>query len=216
MVLLVRHGRTLANARGVLAGRMPGVDLDGTGRRQVRSLAARLREVPLDEIVHSPLERCVQTAAGLADGRGAPVPMRADPRLLECDYGSWAGRALSELAREPLWATIQAQPSAVVFPGGESMVEMSARGVAAVREAVDLNPGGVVAVVTHGDVIKAILSDALGQPFDSFQRIAVAPGSLSLVAYGAERPVVLGMNLTGGRIRIRREPAEPTVGGGAG
>lgn len=215
-VLLIRHGRTRANSSGILAGRLPGVELDGVGRRQVRSVAARLRGMPIDEVVHSPLERCVQTAAGLVEQRGEPVPLRADQRLLECDYGDWTGRPLAELATEQLWQTVQRQPSAAVFPNGESMVEMAARGVSAVADATARHPEGVVAIVSHGDVIKAILSDALGQPLDAFQRIAVAPGSVSVVVYGPDRPTVVRMNETGGRLRLHRSAAAPTVGGGAG
>lgn len=215
-VLLIRHGRTRANSDGILAGRLPGVTLDGVGRRQVRSLAGRLREVPIDEIVHSPLERCVETARGLLAAREASVPLHADPRLLECDYGQWTGRKLAELAELPLWPTVQRQPSSVVFPEGESMVEMADRAVSAVRDARTRHSDGVVALVSHGDVIKAILSDALGQPLDAFQRIAVAPASVSVVAYGPRWPTVLRMNDTGGRLRLHRAAAAPTVGGGAG
>ncbi|MCU0263597.1 MAG: MSMEG_4193 family putative phosphomutase [Candidatus Nanopelagicales bacterium] len=214
VVLLVRHGRTGANARGILAGRAPGVALDGTGRKQARALAGRLRAVPLTAVVHSPLERCAETAALMLDGRGE-VPLHVDDRLVECDYGDWSGRPLAELAREPLWATVQAQPSAVRFPGGEAMLAMAKRAVASVGDWVRREPAGTVAMVTHGDVIKAILSDALGQPFDAFQRIAVSPGSVSVVAYPRDqRPVVLGINATAGRVRVPQAPA-PTVGGGA-
>jgi probable phosphomutase (TIGR03848 family) len=215
IVLLVRHGRTGANARGVLAGRAPGVLLDGTGRRQARGLAGRVRGVPLTAVVHSPLERCAETATLMLAGRG-DVPVHVDERLVECDYGDWSGRPLAELVREPLWATIQAEPSTVRFPAGEAMLAMAQRAVAGVTDWVGREPSGVVAMVSHGDVIKAILSEALGQPFDAFQRIAVSPGSVSVVAYPPQqRPLVLGMNLTGGRLRVPAAPA-PAVGGGAG
>ncbi len=213
-VLLVRHGRTSANATGVLAGRTAGVALDAQGRREARSLGTRLREIPIAAVVHSPLERCVQTTDGLLRDR-AEVSRHADDRLIECDYGQWTGRALADLATEPLWPVIQTQPSSVTFPAGESLPAMAARAVAAVRGWVGAYPDVTIAVVSHGDVIKAILSDALGQPFDEFQRIVVGPGSLSIVAYGADRPVVLRMNDTG-----RGLPAfgtiRPTVGGGTG
>jgi len=216
-VLLLRHGRTAANARGILAGRAAGVDLDGQGRRQARSLGSRLREVPLDAVVHSPLERCVQTADLILDGRADPVPRHVDERLVECDYGRWSGRALADLARDPLWAQVQSTPSSVVFPGGESMLAMAERAVACVRYWVAAVPDGVVALVSHGDVLKAILSDALGQPFDLFQRIAVGPGSLSVVAYSEGGALVLRLNDSGGRFRLpRAASARPTVGGGAG
>lgn len=214
-VLLIRHGRTDANARGILAGRAPGVVLDATGRRQARALGTKLRDVPLAAVVHSPLERCAQTVDALLDRRtGDAVPRHVDDRLAECDYGSWSGRALLDLANEPLWTQVQRTPSEVTFPAGESMRAMADRAVAAVRFWVAEHPDGTVAVVSHGDLIKAILSDALAQPFDEFQRIAVSPGSVSTVVYVGERPMVVGVNDVA--LRGRQAPPQPTVGGGAG
>jgi probable phosphomutase (TIGR03848 family) len=215
-VLLIRHGRTSANARGVLAGRTEGVGLDGPGRRQARSLAARLRQVPLAAAVHSPLLRCAQTLDAILAVRAEPVARHADPRLVECDYGRWTGRPLRELADDPLWRDVQTAPSTVVFPDGEAMAAMAERAVSAVADWRARQPDGVVAMVTHGDVIKAILSDALGQSFDAFQRIAVAPGSLSVVAYTPDGPRVLRVNDTGSRLRVGPAAVRPTVGGGAG
>lgn len=214
-VLLIRHGRTSANRSGILAGRMPGVHLDSVGRRQARSLGRRLRSIPIDVVVHSPLERCVETVAGIVESRSEPVPQHPEDRLLECDYGSWSGASLGELAKQPLWKAVQDAPSTVVFPGGEAMARMAERAVDAVRDWVTRSPDGVIAVVSHGDVIKAIVSDALGQPFDEFQRIVVSPGSLSVVAYGGGRPAVLRVNEAGSRLRIAPAAARPTVGGGA-
>jgi probable phosphomutase (TIGR03848 family) len=214
-VVLIRHGRTSANATGVLAGRAPGVLLDAQGRRQARTLGTRLRDVPLDAVVHSPLERCVHTADGVLANR-PDIARHTDDRLAECDYGDWTGRSLAELATEPLWPVIQDTPSSVTFPGGESMLAMAARATAAVADWAARYPEGVVAVVSHGDVIKAILSDALGQPLDRFQRIVVGPGSLSVVRYDADRAMVLRMNDTGRSLPIHANSGRPTVGGGAG
>ena len=166
-VLLVRHGRTTANATGLLAGRTPGVSLDDHGREQAARTADRIAAVPVAAVVASPLERCAQTARALLDRQSGTVPSLVDDDLTECDYGQWQGRALSDLATEPLWATVQTQPSAVVFPGGESMAGMQARAVAAIRRhdaAVEAEhgPGAVWVAVSHGDVIKSILADALG------------------------------------------------------
>lgn len=214
-LLLIRHGQTRANADGVLAGRAPGVLLDERGHEQAQALAGRLRDVPLAAVVHSPLERCAQTAAILVGDRtSAPRPV-ADARLLECDYGTWTGRLLADLAREPLWATVMRTPSAVRFPGGERMAAMAARAVACAEQwGRRGDPGDVVALVTHGDVVKAILSHALGQRLDRFQRIAAAPGSLSVVAWGG-RPVVVTMNDTGALPALGPGAAQPVVGGGA-
>ena len=116
-VILVRHGRSTANADGVLAGWSPGVALDDTGRAQATALAARLAALPLAAVVSSPLQRCQETVRPLLDTR-PELPLHTDDRIGECHYGDWTGRKLAELADEPLWATVQRHPSAAVFPGG--------------------------------------------------------------------------------------------------
>ena len=193
-VLFVRHGLT-ALTGPVLVGWTPGIHLDDRGRAQAAALAARLRTIPLADIVSSPLERCVDTADALADGR-EPAPARhVDERLGEVRYGSWTGGEIKVLARDPLWATVQAHPSAVTFPGGEALREMQARAVAAVRDWNDrLGADATYAIVTHADIIKAVLADALGLHLDQFQRIVVGPASLSAVRYTRLRPFVLRGN----------------------
>jgi probable phosphomutase (TIGR03848 family) len=228
VLALVRHGRTDANAAGTLAGWTPGVALDETGRAQADELAARLAEVPLVRVVASPLERCRATAEALLARR--EVELRLDDRLGEVHYGDWTGRPLSQLSRTALWRVVQDHPSAVVFPGpdGESLAAMAARAVDAVREhdrAVEevAGPDGVWVAVTHGDVVKAVLADALGMHLDAFQRIVVDPGSVSVVRYTDRRPFVLRTNDTGGslghlrprRRRRRGRRGDAVVGGGA-
>lgn len=215
-VLLLRHGRTTANADGILAGWMPGVELDEVGRAQARELRTRLADVPLALLVSSPLTRCLQTADEVLDGRD--VPRREDERLGECRYGAWTGRPLAELAGEPLWRIVQDHPSAATFPEGahpgESLREMAARAVAAVR-AIDEevtrehSEHAVLAAVRHGDVIKAILAEAAGTPLDLFQRWQVGPGSLSVVRYTPQRPFVLRVNDTAAPWRPPEPPADP-------
>jgi probable phosphomutase (TIGR03848 family) len=232
-VLLVRHGRTSANASGVLAGRTPGVRLDDVGRRQAEELGIRMSALPIAAIVSSPLERCRQTASALASAMSASVRVTTDQRLTECGYGDWTGRALKDLAKEPLWKVVQGQPSAVEFPGGESMRAMQARALDAVRHydaAVTESHGAGalwVVAVSHGDVIKAILADAAGSHLDSFQRIVVDPGSVSVVSYTPQRPFVVRLNehgdlsglapkVRGGRRRRSTPSGDAPVGGGAG
>lgn len=223
-VLLVRHGRTTANATGLLAGRADGVSLDEIGRDQAALTGGRLAAVPLVGVVSSPLERCRQTAQFILDRQLSSPPAPVDPELTECDYGQWQGRLLSELATEPLWATVQSQPSAVTFPGGESMAAMQARAVAAVRRRdaafeSEHGPGAVWVAVSHGDVIKSILADALGTHLDLFQRINVGPASVSIVHYGASRPTVFATNTDAGDLSWLATSApsgDAPVGGGAG
>jgi probable phosphomutase (TIGR03848 family) len=134
-VILVRHGRTPANASGVLAGWTPGIALDEVGRTQAAAVGARLLPVPLAAVVTSPLERTRETADHLLAGRDPVPPLHVDERVGECRYGDWTNRELKTLAKEPLWKVVQSHPSAAVFPGpdGEGLADMSARAVAAVR-----------------------------------------------------------------------------------
>ena len=223
-VILVRHGRTTANASGVLAGRTPGVELDDVGRAQAERTGERLAAVPLVAVVSSPLERCRQTAQLILDRQEGSPAAPVDDSITECDYGDWQGRTLKELSTEPLWATVQGQPSAVTFPSGESMATMQSRAVAAIRRhdaAVEAEhgPGAVWVAVSHGDIIKSVLADALGMHLDLFQRIAVGPASVSIVRYGTARPEVVASNTDSGDLswlRAAEPAADAAVGGGAG
>ncbi|MEU7857282.1 MSMEG_4193 family putative phosphomutase [Nonomuraea sp. NPDC049141] len=191
-LLLVRHGLT-ALTGPVLAGRTPGVHLSEAGRAQAAALAGRIAGVRLDAIVSSPLERCQETALAVAEGRGMDV--QTDERFVECGYGAWTGRPLAELAKEPLWQVVQAHPSAVTFPEGESLTVMQHRAVTAVREWNQrLGGKGVYLACSHGDVIKAIVADALGLHLDQFQRITADPAALTVIRYAPLRPFVLRLN----------------------
>lgn len=204
-VILLRHGRSTANVAGVLAGRTPGVSLDDVGRDQAEAVAERLAGITLDALVSSPMDRCQQTVAPLVAATGLTV--RIEPRLAEVDYGDWTGKALQDLSGEDLWRTVQAHPSAAVFPGGEGLAAVGVRAVAAIRGLVaELGPDAVILVCSHGDVIKAVLADALGLHLDGFQRIVVAPASLSVVRYTPLRPFVERVNDSGELGSLRPAP----------
>ncbi len=202
-VILLRHGRSVSNTAHTLAGRSAGVDLDGKGLAQAAELVDRVDGLPIKALVRSPLLRCRLTLEPLAAALGLePV---VEDRLCEVDYGQWTGRKLSELVTEPLWSVVQQQPSAAVFPGGEGLAQVQARAVAAVREhdrrLADEHGGNVLWVAcTHGDVIKAVVADALGTHLDSFQRIVADPASMSVIRYTDTRPYVLHLNHTGARL----------------
>jgi probable phosphomutase (TIGR03848 family) len=224
-LLLVRHGLTDANVGGLLAGWTPGVHLAGKGREQAKALSERLAAVPVAAVVSSPLERCQETAAAILAGRGMDVI--TDERLGECRYGDWTGQELKKLVKDPMWKVVQAHPSAAVFPGGEPLRETQARAISAIRDRnAEFGAEATWVAVTHGDVIKSVLADALGMHLDLFQRIVVAPCSLSVVRYTDLRPFVVRMNDTGGAVDdllppkkkgTRRKPSsDAPVGGGAG
>lgn len=227
-LILVRHGRTAANADGVLAGRSRGVGLDETGRAQAARAAERLATVPLSLVVSSPLLRTMQTARAIAEAQPEAVSVRRDPGFIECEYGRWTGRSIAELAKEPLWTAVQQQPSSVVFPGGEAMDAMAARAVETARRidrrvAKRYGARAVWAAVSHGDVIKAVVADALGTHLDLFQRIAISPGSVSVITYGSHRPTVHHVNDLGSDLSALAPPpgdaeeatGDAPVGGGA-
>lgn len=199
------------------------MELDETGRGQAQRLVSRLEPVPLAEVVCSPLLRCEQTVAPLVAARGL-VPV-TEPGLSEVDYGDWTGRELKTLFSEPLWSVVQQHPSAAVFPAGEGLAQMQTRAVAAVRAhdariTAEHGPRAVWLLCSHGDVLKSIIADALGQHLDAFQRIVVNPASVSVVQYTDTRPFVLRMNDTGGELASivppeqQEAPAGQAVPGG--
>jgi probable phosphomutase (TIGR03848 family) len=226
-VLLLRHGRTSTNADGLLAGHRP-VGLDDVGRAQATAVGERLAtaKLPLAAVVSSPLLRCRETLSlALPDFSEISV----DDGIVECRYGDWTGRPLRELAKEPLWATVQSHPSAARFPGedAESMSEMSARSIATIRGwdarlTESHGPEAVWLACSHGDIIKAIVADALGMHLDLFQRIAVEPASVTVIRYTPLRSFVLRLNDTGGdlsSLQPRVDEAissDAPVGGGSG
>jgi probable phosphomutase (TIGR03848 family) len=225
-VLLLRHGRTASNAAGTLAGRTA-VELDEVGLTQAKAASERLAGLPLRAVVCSPLNRCLQTLA-LALPAIEPA---IEPDLIECGYGEWEGRPLKTLAKDPLWRVVQQHPSAVTFPAGESMAEMASRAVGAVRrhdERVTREHGddALWLACTHGDIIKAIVADAMGLHLDQFQRIVVDPASVTVIRYTPLRPFVVRLNDTGAALgalvaprrgrRRRAGSSDAPVGGGAG
>jgi probable phosphomutase (TIGR03848 family) len=235
-VLLVRHGLTASTGQ-LLTGWTPGVGLDERGRAQAKAVGERIAGVPLDAVVTSPLDRCQQTVAEILAVRPAQAVPAAGPvvedRVGECKYGDWTGKPLKELEKDPLWPVVQAHPSAVRFPGpaGETVPDMQHRAVAAIREWNDrLGKDATYLVCSHGDVIKAIVADALGLHLDQYQRIVADPCSLTVIRYTPLRPFVLRMNDTGGGVEdLLPRPAQPgeagdgetggsdaVIGGGAG
>lgn len=213
--LLIRHGRTTANASGTLAGWTEGIGLDEAGRTQAADLAARLRGLPVRRITSSPLQRCLETAQILA-GELADALTDSHEDLGECRYGTWTGGILAELAQDPLWRVVQDHPSAARFPDGadfpgESISEMQLRAVRAVRAidaevAQEHGADAIWALVSHGDVIKSVIADAAGSHLDHFQRIVVDPASLSVVRYTERRPFVIRVNDAGADLRVLVPP----------
>jgi probable phosphoglycerate mutase len=189
--LLVRHGMTDA-VDAYLAGTAPGVHLNAAGRAQVEELAWRLNQVPIAAIASSPLERAVETAKPIARDHGLDVQLL--PALNEVEIGEWTGKRLEELGGDPRWLEYNTSRSTTGPPGGELMIDVQHRAVTALVELSRRYLSGTVAVISHGDVLRAILLFALGMPIDSWYRLEVAPARVSVVILNEGMPRVLQVN----------------------
>ena len=210
-IVLVRHAVT-AETGSKLSGRAPGIDLSEVGQGQAERAGERLAPVPVAAVYASPIERTTQTADLIAKHHGLPVQPLAG--VIEADYGDWTGEKLSDLVKLDLWKTVQAAPSRVRFPGGEAMVAMQARIVEAIEALVADHPGDTVVVVSHADPIKAAVAHFTGVPLDLFQRIAVAPASVTVLDIGSFGATLLKSNDTGGMEDLVPTPpaAAPNAG----
>ncbi|MCL4859715.1 MAG: MSMEG_4193 family putative phosphomutase [Caldilineaceae bacterium] len=192
IALLIRHGENDWVGADRLAGRTPGVHLNEKGKEQSAALVQLLAQQPIAAIYSSPLERCMETAQPLASQLGLSV--EADAGLIEVDYGDWRGGNLKELSKLPEWKRVQHYPSTFRFPGGETLREVQSRTVSAIEQIRLRHPGQVIALFSHGDVIRTTLAHYLGVPLDLFQRIVVSTASVSVLSVVDDAPNVLGVN----------------------
>lgn len=201
-LFLIRHGLT-GQTGHILYGRTPGISLDERGRSQADLLAQRFAQVKLTAVYASPLERCVQTVEPLAAAQRLPIVSR--PGVIEMDTGAWTGRSLARLRRTKRWTEVIGSPSTFRFPDGEGFREARDRAVADVAAIAKRHRRGRVAVATHGDIARMLVSHFLGAPLDRFQRTVVDTASVSVVAFDREGHVrVLLVNDTGGLERFGR------------
>ncbi len=208
-LVLVRHAVT-EQTGPMLTGRAPGVDLSEDGRSQAKALGERLGEVPVGAVYASPIERTTQTAEAIAAHHELPV--RSLPGVIEADYGEWTGGKLAELAKTDLWKTVQRAPSRARFPNGESLTEMQSRMVSALEAVVADHPGEVVVVVSHADPIKAAIAHYTGLHLDLFQRLVVAPASVTVFELSSYGAALVKCNDTGDLDELRPKPEKETNG----
>jgi broad specificity phosphatase PhoE len=194
LFLLIRHGHNDWVGKR-LAGRLPGVHLNARGRAAVASLAENLAPLPLTAVCSSPLERTQETAAAIAAHHGLPV--ETSERLQEIDIGHWSGCTLQELAGNEHWRRYNEFRTGVRPPGGETTSEVQARMVAEVEDWQNRQPDGLVALVGHGDPLKAVIAHFLGLPIDHLLRMEITPASVSLLEVGLWGARLLGLNCTG-------------------
>jgi probable phosphoglycerate mutase len=191
--LLIRHAHCDPVGHAI-AGRAKGVHLNDRGRTEAKALGARLAELAIDAVYSSPLERALETATEVADRHGLPV--KAVAGLNEVDFGEWTGRTLVDLDSSPEWRSFNSFRSGARIPGGESMTEVLARALTELGHLRRTHgkSGQLVAVVSHGDVLRAVIAHYLGAPTDLFQRIEVSPASVSILTVEPHGPRLLLLN----------------------
>ena len=187
VLILVRHGQTGANERGLLLGRADEPLCPG-GREQAEALA---RALPApSRLISSPLGRARQTADAIAAPSGASVEV--DERWVEMDYGALDGRPASALDADG-WRAWRADP-AHVPAGGESVAEVGARVRAACRELAGAAADGDVVVVSHVSPIKAAIAWALGVGDEVAWRMWVADAAVCRIDTSGSVPRLLAFN----------------------
>lgn len=180
LILLIRHGENEYVKTGKMAGRLPGIHLNERGRQQAAELAEALINVPLKAIYSSPLERAVETAEPIAEGRKIEIQLRSE--LMENDIGKWQGRTMKQLNRTKKWKIVQRAPSRFTFPEGESFPQTQTRVIMCLDQiAIRHKPRDIVAVVFHADPIKLAVAYFLGMPLDHFQRLGCDTASVSVL-----------------------------------
>jgi broad specificity phosphatase PhoE len=194
-ILLIRHGETELTGR-VLYGRMPGVHISAEGCRQARALSRGLKErYQVDEIISSPLERALETAQYLADTLNLPIS--TDEGIVELDYGHWMGLTFEEIRGSDEWQQYNRLRSVSSPPQGESMMQVQARAWTALEKILSRyaqHEQSTVAVVSHGDVIRALLILLLGMPLDHIHRFEVSLASLSEVIFNDRYARIMRIN----------------------
>ena len=192
-ILLIRHAAHSHLGR-ILSGRTPDITLSDEGVRQALTLAEHLGSLALNAIHTSPVQRARETAQALAAPHGQT--MRVVDALNELDFGDWSGRAFEELEGDPAWSVWNQERATAVPPHGESMADAQTRAWQHVEQTALASPGQTIAMVSHCDIIRALVSRVLGLSLDNYGRFDIDPASCTRIAVGAWGAKVLSMNET--------------------
>jgi probable phosphomutase (TIGR03848 family) len=191
-VLLIRHGTNDYVKNGLLAARTVGVHLNEEGRAQAEALAQRLADTQITAIYMSPLERTRETAAPLGGCLGLEPQILLE--VLESDCGEWTGQKLEDLRKLDNWRQVQAHPSAFRFPGGESFLDIQTRMVGALTRLSTEHAEQTIAIVTHSDPIKVAVAYYMGMALDLFQRLDIAPASITELDFSPMQTRLVRLN----------------------
>ena len=192
-ILLIRHAENEYVSKGRLAGRLPGIHLNENGKQQADQLAINLSKAPIKAIYSSPLERCLETARPLANALGLDIIPKDG--LLEIDFGEWQDHTLKQLRRRKLWKTVQGNPARMQFPNGETFINAQMRIINELEKISGIHKlKDLVACFSHADLIRLAIAHYIGTPLDLFQRIAIAPTSVSTLFLGGFGARIMNVN----------------------
>ena len=220
-IFLLRHALSVANDSGVLAGQISGISLSKVGKEQANHLVERIGSVKFDSVRVSPMQRCQETIAPWVEspyGSGISEYL-LDDQIIEMNYGTWSGKKLSKLSREKLWKDIQSRPSKVTFPGGEKFTSMQKRAFKTIEELGSAKKGSNHLIVSHGDVLKAIVATALKMKLDDFQSLIIDPASVTVLDFDSNTSRLIAYNdKSTGFSQFMQSPKsmKALLGGGAG
>ena len=220
-VILLRHAHSVANEKGILAGRASGVSLSTKGKEQAELLTSRLGNARFKDIRISPLERCLATLEPWLQSQDTSVRKKIlfDPNVSEVDYGDWTGKKLLALSLRKEWRVVQNTPSEMKFPKGEGLLQMQQRAEKALRQSIKKTGTGVSLIVSHGDVIKSLIATALDLHLDKFQKIVIDPASISVLDFNKGSFRLLHLNdLTTNfeYLSQKKRSGKTLLGGGSG
>jgi broad specificity phosphatase PhoE len=173
-IFLLRHAHSIANAKGILAGRMENIPLSKEGQLQHRVLLERLAGMNFDQVLSSPMQRCIETLSGFAD-----APVIAED-FQEVHYGDWTGKRTSSLMRNAAWREIHKHPASVRFPNGETLPEVQTRSLAGLDRVLKKRDKNVL-ISTHADVVKVLVLHALGSHLNNIDKLAIDNASLTII-----------------------------------
>lgn len=220
-IFLLRHAHSIANDAGVLAGQLPGITLSEKGREQALGLVERIGAVKFQSVRVSPMQRCQETIdPWLQSQHGSGIGnYLLDDQIIEMDYGKWSGKKLSKLSKEKLWREIQNTPSKVTFPDGEKFTSMQRRAMKTLELLAQEKKTTNHLLVSHGDVIKAMIAHLLKMKLDNFQSLVVDPASITIVDFDGKNARLIAYNDTSSKCESFAQAPKSMkalLGGGAG
>jgi broad specificity phosphatase PhoE len=174
----MRHGETDWNRDRRVMSHLP-IGLNAKGIAQCHALAQALRPAGIRRIVSSPLTRARESADIVAGEIG--VAVEDDPALSEVNFGAWAGHGYDDLIGRPDFQAYAQDPVGTPPPEGEALAAVQLRGLEAIQRALDVDAGGRVLVVSHGDMIRSLLCHLLAVDLAEYRRFTVDNCSVSAV-----------------------------------